>query len=31
MIHFVHVYKYLLNQQKMLDKYTGMVYNKYRG
>ena len=31
MIHFVQVYKYILNQQKTLDKSSGMVYNKYRG
>ena len=31
MIHFVQVYKYVLSQQKTLDKYAGMVYNNYRG
>ena len=30
MIHFVQTYKCLLNQQKKLDKFSGMVYNKYR-
>ena len=31
MIHFVQVYKYILNQQKTLDKSSGMVYNVFRG
>lgn len=31
MIHFVQVYKHVPNQQKMLDKFSAMVYNKYRG
>ena len=31
MIHFVQVYKYVLSQQKMLDKSSEMVYNIYRG